>query len=57
MQGTTVDLSMDFDEIHEQAKDLKHGKDLGNGWGSGIPSRSSQLSKVCLEKKKSRKGR
>jgi hypothetical protein len=55
MQGTTVDLSMDFDDIHEQAKDfeVKHGKDLGNGWAIRHPIKKlANFQRYCLEEEK-----
>jgi hypothetical protein len=55
MQGITVDLSMDFDEIHEQAKDFEdhHGKDLGNGWAIRHPIKKlANFQRYCLEEEK-----
>lgn len=55
MQGTAIDLSMDFDEIHENAKDFedKHGKDLGNGWAIRHPIKKlANFQRYCLEEEK-----
>jgi hypothetical protein len=43
---------MDFDDIHEQAKDLKHGKDLGNGWAIWHPIKKQPTFKGTVWKRR-----
>jgi hypothetical protein len=55
MQGVTVDLSMDFDVIHDRAKEFEdqHGKDLGNGWAIRHPIKKlANFQRYCLEEEK-----